>query len=94
MLAKQNVQTANKQVQQATTQTRVLTEKVIKYETHIKTLEKINDAKTAKAVTETRRAVPDNLHDLCTYTTLHIRDGDADWRESSTDVGDRPTETN
>ena len=76
------------------TQTRVLTEKVIKYETHIKTLEVANDAKTAKAVTEARRAVPDNLHDLCTYTNMLIRDGDADWRESSTDVGDRPTETN
>ena len=73
--------------------TNTATERVITYETHIKNLEVANDKKKAEAITEASRNVPNDLHDLCEYANMLIRDGNAVWTEPSNDVGNRPAKT-
>ena len=86
----QTVQKTAAKLETAKQVTNTAAERVITYETHIKTLEVANDQKKTKAIAKASRNVPNDLHSLCDYANMLIRDSNAVWPESSNDVGNRP----
>ena len=93
ILARANMQTVQKKaakLETAKQATNTAAERVITYETHIKTLEVANDKKKAEAIVKAGNNVPNDLHSLCDYANMLIRDSNAVWPESSNDVGNRP----
>ena len=87
------MQKTAEKLETAKQETNTAAERIITYETHIKTLEVANDKKKTEAIAEASRNVPNDLHSLCEYANMLIRDSNAVWTESSNDVGNRPAKT-